>query len=71
MEMSDPSKAGVLLPVERINDSEDELMLISVEGQVIRTSTKFISVIGRNTQGVRLMKMNSGDKVADAAKIAG
>ncbi len=50
-------------------DDEDELMLITVNGQVIRTSSKFISIIGRNTQGVRLMRLNPGDKVADAAKI--
>ncbi|MBN2368721.1 DNA gyrase subunit A [Candidatus Woesearchaeota archaeon] len=61
---------GNVVSIKSVFD-EDELMFISVSGQVIRTSSKFISVIGRNTQGVRLMKMNKGDKVADAAKIVG
>ncbi len=62
------SRNGDVVAVKSVTD-EDELMLISKEGQVIRTSAKFISVIGRNTQGVRLMRMNPGDKVSDAAKI--
>jgi DNA gyrase subunit A len=59
---------GKVVTIKSVND-EDELMFISVNGQVIRTSSKFISVIGRNTQGVTLMRLNKGDKVADAAKI--
>jgi DNA gyrase subunit A len=59
---------GKVVVIKVIGD-EDELMLISVGGQVIRTSAKFISVIGRNTQGVRLMRLDEGDKVADAARI--
>ena len=61
---------GGVIVIKSVSD-EDELMLISVNGQVIRTSAKFISVIGRNTQGVRLMRLNQGDKVADAARILG
>ena len=61
---------GGVVVIKSVTD-EDELMLISVGGQVIRTSSKFISVIGRNTQGVRLMRMNKDDKVADAARILG
>lgn len=59
---------GKVVVIKEVLD-EDELMLISVNGQVIRTSAKFISVIGRNTQGVRLMRLDAGDKVADAARI--
>jgi DNA gyrase subunit A len=59
---------GNVVTIKEVSD-EDELMLISVSGQIIRTSAKFISVISRNTQGVRLMRLNQGDKVADAAKI--
>jgi DNA gyrase subunit A len=61
---------GGVVVIKSVTD-EDELMLISVGGQVIRTSSKFINVIGRNTQGVRLMRLNTGDKVADAARIVG
>jgi DNA gyrase subunit A len=51
-------------------DDEDEVMLISQSGIIIRTSVKEVSVIGRNTQGVRLMKLDAGDRVVAAAKIA-
>jgi DNA gyrase subunit A len=51
-------------------DDEDEIMLISQSGIIIRTPVKGISVIGRNTQGVRMMKLEQGDKVVAAAKIA-
>ena len=46
-------------------------MLISQKGIIIRTRCNLISVIGRNTQGVRLMKLEEGDKVVSAAKIIG
>ena len=42
-------------------------MLITTEGIVIRTDVDDISVISRNTQGVMLMKTESGDKVASLA----
>ena len=61
---------GRVVAIKSVTD-EDELMFISVNGQVIRTSAKFVSIIGRNTQGVTLMKLNKDDKVADAAKIIG
>ncbi|MBN2567058.1 DNA gyrase subunit A [Candidatus Woesearchaeota archaeon] len=48
----------------------DELMFISKDGIIIRTASKDISTIGRNTQGVRLMKLASGDRVVGAAKVA-
>ena len=47
----------------------DDIILISQKGIVIRISSSQISVIGRNTQGVRLMKLEEGDKVVGAAKI--
>jgi len=40
----------------------NDLILTSLEGQVIRTPMKKIPVLGRNTQGVRIIKLNSGDK---------
>lgn len=59
---------GDVVSVKSVTD-EDELMFISKGGQVIRTRSQFISVIGRNTQGVRLMRMKPGDVVSDAARI--
>jgi len=51
-------------------DDEDEIMLISQSGIIIRTPVRGISSIGRNTQGVRLMRLQENDKVVAAAKIA-
>lgn len=48
---------------------EEQIMLISQHGIGIRIPASGISVIGRNTQGVRLMKLSEGDKVGAAAKI--
>ncbi|MGM5484542.1 MAG: DNA gyrase subunit A [Nanobdellota archaeon] len=49
----------------------DEILLITRKGIVIRTNVHDVSVIGRNTQGVRLMKMKEDDNVVGAAKIIG
>ncbi|MEE8401750.1 MAG: DNA gyrase C-terminal beta-propeller domain-containing protein, partial [Candidatus Hydrothermarchaeaceae archaeon] len=48
---------------------ENELMITSAEGVVIRQPVKQISVISRNTQGVTLMRLNKGDRVAAVAKV--
>jgi DNA gyrase subunit A len=49
---------------------EDDIMLITVQGMVNRTHVNEIRVVGRNTQGVRVMGLNEGDKIASIAKIA-
>ncbi len=48
---------------------KDELMLITANGIIIRTGLDQIRSIGRNTQGVRLIKLREGDKLVAAAKI--
>jgi len=48
----------------------DELMIMSKDGITIRTPAQGINVIGRNTQGVRVMKLEEGDRVVSATKIA-
>jgi DNA gyrase subunit A len=48
---------------------EDELMLITKLGMVIRMPVKGIRVSGRNTQGVRLVDLESNDKVNDVARV--
>jgi DNA gyrase subunit A len=64
-----PSKRnGLVVGIEAVNDG-DEIMITSQKGVVIRQLVKEISVIGRNTQGVRLMKLEEGDKVAAMAKV--
>lgn len=48
---------------------DDELMFTSAEGIIIRIPAKDISIQGRNTQGVRVMNIKSGDKVGGMARI--
>ena len=45
-------------------------MLITDGGKVIRTTVKGISLIGRNTQGVRLIELSEGEKVVGLARLA-
>jgi DNA gyrase subunit A len=62
-------KTGPIIMASILEDvAEDEdLIVISRKGQVIRTSVKSISLLGRSTQGVRIMKLDEGDKVASGA----
>ena len=53
----------------RIVSPEQDLMLISSDGKVIRMDVDAISVIGRNAQGVKLMRMGDEDKVAGLAAV--
>ncbi|MBN1359329.1 MAG: DNA gyrase subunit A [Sedimentisphaerales bacterium] len=50
--------------------NDDDLMLITANGMIIRTGLDEIRSIGRNTQGVRLIKLKEGDKLVAAEKIA-
>lgn len=50
---------------------KDDIIFISKNGIVIRVPSTDISIIGRNTQGVKIMKLESGDKVVSAVKVAG
>jgi len=50
--------------------SKDDLMMITAHGMIIRTGLDEIRSIGRNTQGVRLIKLKPGDKLVAAEKIA-
>lgn len=62
------NRNGKVASVKSVKDT-DELMFISKKGIVIRTSAQSISCIGRNTQGVRLMRLGSSDKVVSSAKV--
>jgi DNA gyrase subunit A len=59
---------GSVVGIERANDDE-EIMIITQDGITIRLEVKQISVIGRNAQGVRLVKLGEGDKVAAIAGV--
>jgi len=60
------SKTGGIVLSFILDDSKDneDLIVISQKGQVIRTATNSVSVLGRATQGVRIMRLEPGDKVA-------
>jgi DNA gyrase subunit A len=47
----------------------DDLMLMTEKGMAVRVHTKDLSVIGRNTQGYRLVRMEEGDKLAILAPV--
>jgi DNA gyrase subunit A len=53
----------------KVVSQDDEIMIMSQNGIVIRTPANGISNIGRNTQGVKLMKLEEGDKVIEMAKV--
>ena len=60
-------KTGVIVGVKIVND-EDDVMLITDTGTIIRLNVAEISILGRSTQGVTLMRTNEG-KVVSIEKI--
>ncbi|MFN2127686.1 MAG: DNA gyrase C-terminal beta-propeller domain-containing protein, partial [Anaerolineales bacterium] len=61
-------KTGPLVAVLEVVDTED-IIIITTHGVVIRQHIGKISVIGRNTQGVRMIKLDENDRISDVAKI--
>ena len=59
---------GRVVGVASVRDT-DEVMLITQQGKVLRTAAGTISVIGRNTQGVRLIDMEEGDRAVSLARL--
>ncbi|MBR9676435.1 DNA gyrase subunit A [Candidatus Woesearchaeota archaeon] len=63
-------KNGEVVAVRRVSE-EDQLMFITQNGIIIKTRASDISTYGRQAQGLRVMRLNVGDKVISAAKILG
>ena len=63
-------KTGKVVDVRAIQSASDDLVIVSAQGIVIRLAVKDISLIGRATQGVRIMRMKDGDKVASVALVS-
>ena len=61
------AKTGRAVDVRIISSREDDVLIISKQGQVIRLKLSAIPVIGRSTQGVRIMRMAAGDEIASIA----
>lgn len=62
-------KTGDIMGILPVTD-KDDLMIITDKGQVIRTKISGISLLGRNTQGVRLINVKPDEKVVAVEKIA-
>jgi DNA gyrase subunit A len=60
-------KTGPLIVAKVISTAEEELIAMSKKGQVIRTALKDISTLGRQTQGVTIMRLRAGDGIASLA----
>ncbi len=59
---------GAVVAVRSVDDS-DEIMVVSSSGKMIRVPVSGISTIGRNTQGVRIMKLDDKEKIVSAARL--
>ena len=61
-------KTGKLVSIMEVVD-EDDLMIITSQGIMIRQSIKNINIIGRNTQGVKLIKLDEKSSIASVTKV--
>jgi len=61
-------KVGKMVTIKEVFD-DDDLMIITIKGKVIRQSIEAIRKMGRATQGIRLIKLGEEDKIADVARI--
>jgi DNA gyrase subunit A len=67
--MKTTEKTGRVVGVQLVTE-DDQLMLITNTGKIIRLRIKDIRVIGRNTQGVRLIELEEGERVVSVARLA-
>jgi DNA gyrase subunit A len=67
--MKTTEKTGRVVGVNQVTD-DDQLMMVANKGKIIRLRVKDISIIGRNTQGVRLIEMEEGERVVAVARLA-
>lgn len=62
------NKTGELVSIDSVTD-HDDLIIINKSGVMIRMAVRNLRVLGRATQGVRLIKMKKGDEIAAIAKV--
>jgi DNA gyrase subunit A len=67
--ISTSARNGRLIAAKQVTD-EDDIMLISDGGTLVRTGAGEISTLGRNTQGVTLIRLRDGEHLVGVAKIA-
>jgi DNA gyrase subunit A len=66
--MKATEKTGKMVSIMEVVD-DDDLMIITGKGVVIRQNVRDIKIISRNTSGVRLIKLDHGDRIADVARV--
>jgi DNA gyrase subunit A len=66
--MKTTDKTGLVAGAISVKD-DDEIMLITVKGQMVRTKVKDIRESGRNTQGVYLVRLQKGDRLQGVARV--
>ncbi len=60
---------GQVMEILQVND-DDEIMLVTDGGKILRLAARGISLIGRVTQGVKLMDLDKEERVVSVAKVA-
>lgn len=63
------AKNGKIVNARALSDENEEMIVISKKGQIIRLKTTVVPSQGRATQGVRIMRLKKGDKVASVALV--
>ena len=67
--MQTSERNGQLIGAAQVSD-EDQVMLITNKGMLVRTRVSEINVIGRNTQGVTVIKLKESEKLVSLAPIS-
>ena len=62
------SRNGPVIGIVRVSDG-DELMMITARGKIQRVSADEVSIVGRNTQGVRIMNLDKGDTLVAVKRV--
>jgi DNA gyrase subunit A len=66
--MAESERNGAVVGAVQVADT-DELMLITSGGILVRTRANEVSILGRNTQGVRMIKLDKGEKLVGIDRI--
>ena len=61
-------KTGALIAIKNVKDTDD-LMIINKSGIILRMAVKDLRVVGRNTQGVKLINLKSSDAIASVTQV--
>jgi DNA gyrase subunit A len=67
--MNMTEKTGTICAILEVNDGED-LVVITTNGILIRQPVKDVRVLGRNAQGVKLIRLEEGDNIADITTVS-